>query len=484
MKNNYRPPVIVVLGHVDHGKTSLLDFIRKSSIADKEAGKITQSIGAYEATIDVQGYHTNKLTFIDTPGHEAFTKLRIRGADIADIAVLIVDATASVKPQTIESISHIKQAGIPYIVAINKVDMPSANIEKVTSELAQHEVYTEGYGGNVPALAISATKGTGIQDLLEALLITASDQELTYDPDGELEVYVVETHQEKAGITVSCIIKNGTLKVGDTVFAGEKEAKIRAIISDTGERLTEVVPSTPFVLLGFKDIPEVGGKLTRTVAEAQVSEVLRNAKPVDPFSQFFVQDTAEKLKLVLRADSQGSLEAIIPNLEKNENIDIVLSSVGDISESDIFLAKVSGAIVIAFNTKLSKQAEAVAQAEKVVVRTYNIIYNLFEELAEVSELLKEKDERARTFKGEAKVKALFTIDGQLIAGVKVTKGRVDLHDRAELYRENGLKDEALVTSIKQRAHTIESLKKGEEGGLLLDPQLDVKQGDVIKSYSI
>lgn len=479
----YRPPVVVVLGHVDHGKTTLLDYIRKSRLAAKEAGQITQSIGGYEAQVDVKGYNTDKLTFIDTPGHEAFSKLRVRGASIADIAILIVDVTASVKPQTIESISHIKQAGIPYIVALNKVDMPTANIDKVKSDLSKAEVYTEGYGGDVATVEISALKGTGVHDLLEALLIVASDHNLTYEPDGPLEAYVVETHQEKAGISVSCIIKNGSLKIGNTVYAGDKEAKIRALMTDTGARVNEVHPSMPFVLLGFKDIPDVGSVLTRTPGEARESTVIKKSK-ADQFTDFFTPDSAEKLKIVLRADSQGSLEAIIPNLEKNENIDIVLSSVGDITESDIFLAKVSKAIVIAFATKLSKQAEAIAQAEKVVVKTYSIIYNLFEELEAVSDLLKEKDERARTFKGEAKVKAIFTIEGKTIAGVKVAKGKIDLHDRAELYRNNALKDEALVLSIKQRAATIETLKKGDEGGLLLDPELDVKVGDVIKSYSI
>lgn len=479
----YRPPVVVVLGHVDHGKTTLLDYIRKSRLAAKEAGQITQSIGGYEAKVDVKGYNTDKLTFIDTPGHEAFSKLRIRGASIADIAILIVDATASVKPQTIESIMHIKQAGMPYIVALNKIDMPTANIDKVKSDLSKAEVYTEGYGGDIPTVEISAMKGTGVDDLLEALLIIASDHNFTYEPDAPLEAYVVETHQEKAGISVSCIIKNGSLKVGDTVFAGDKEAKIRALITDTGARVNEVTPSMPFVLLGFKEIPDVGSVLTTTAGEARQSSVFKKTN-AEMFTDFFTPDTSQKLNIVLRADSQGSLEAIIPNLEKNENIQIVLSSVGDVTESDIFLAKVSKAIVIAFATKISKQAELIAQAEKVVVKTYSIIYNLFEELEAVSDLLKEKDERARTFKGEAKVKALFTIEGKSIVGVKVVKGKIDLHDRAELYHNNAVKDEALVLSVKQRAATIESLKKGEEGGLLLDPQLDVKVGDVIKSYSI
>ncbi len=483
MTSQYRSPVVVVLGHVDHGKTTLLDYIRKSRLADKEAGKITQSIGGYEAQVPIKGYHTESITFIDTPGHEAFTKLRSRGADVADIAILIVDATASVKPQTIESISHIKQAKLPYIVAINKVDAKTANVDRVKADLAKHEVMTEGYGGDVPAVPISALKGDGVKDLLEAILIISAENEFTYSESADLEAYIVETHQKKAGITASCIIKNGVLNIGDMVFAGDKEAKIRALITDTGERVKKVQPSMPFVLLGFKDIPDVGLRLTTKVGEAHESEIFKK-KQADPFSEFFQDEHEEKLKIVLKADSQGSLEALIPNLQKNENLDIILSSVGEIAESDIFLAKVSGAIVIGFAVNISKPVETVAQTEKVVVKSYSIIYKLLEELEQVSELLKEKEERSRTFKGEAKVKAIFNIEGSKIAGVKVSKGRFDLHDRAELYRNNELKDEALVTNIKQRAHTVETLKKGEEGGLLLDPELDVKQGDVIKSYSI
>lgn len=263
-KELHRAPVVVVLGHVDHGKTTLLDFIRKSHVADKEAGKITQAIGAYSATISHEGYHTNKITFIDTPGHEAFTKLRLRGANVADIAILIVDATASVMPQTIESISHILQAKIPYIVAINKVDMQTANVDKVRSDLGKNGVATEGYGGDVPVALISALKGDGVEDLLEALLIMAADNNLTYDPQADVKAYVIETQQDKSGITASCIIKDGSLKVGETVFAGDKEAKIRALLDDTGKRLNEVLPSTPFLLSGFKEMPDVGVALTRS----------------------------------------------------------------------------------------------------------------------------------------------------------------------------------------------------------------------------
>src|SRR3989344_8704402 len=259
----HRPPVVVVLGHVDHGKTTLLDYIRKSNLASKEAGEITQSIGAYEAKIPLKGYDADRLTFIDTPGHEAFTKLRSRGAQVADIAILIVDATASVMPQTIESIAHIQQAGIPFIVAMNKVDLKTANTTTVKQDLAKHEVQVEGFGGTVPEVEISAKTGAGVNDLLEGVLYIAWEQNLTYDLNAPLEAYIIETQQQKAGITASCIIKNGRIKVGETVFAAYQEAKIRALMSDAGTHIQEAVPSMPFVLLGFKEIPDVGIALSR-----------------------------------------------------------------------------------------------------------------------------------------------------------------------------------------------------------------------------
>ncbi len=385
------------------------------------------------------------------------------------------------KPQTIESISHIHEAKIPYIVALNKMDMPTANPEKVKSDLAQYGVYADGYGGNVPVVGISAMKGTGIQDLLESLLLMAEDAGLSYDPEADIEAYVVETHQQKAGISVSCIIKNGLLKVGETIYAGDSEAKVKALITDTGARVNEVKPSMPFAVLGFKSTPSVGSMLSRT---PQQQAVTAHVEKQDPFAQFFKKETDQKLNIILRAESQGSLEAIVPNLHKNDNIKVILSSVGDISESDVFLAKVSGAIIIGFATQASKAVEVVAQTEKVVIKTYNIIYNLLEDLQEVSELLKEKDERARTFKGEGKVRALFTIEGTKVVGVKLSKGKFDLHDRAEVYRDGAMKDEALIVSIKQRAATVTTLKKGDEGGIVLDPDIDVKEGDVVKSYSI
>ena len=485
MSKNHRPPVVVVLGHVDHGKTSLLDYIRKSNLASKEFGEITQSIGAYEAMVPIKGYHTDRLTFIDTPGHEAFTQLRSRGANVADIAILLVDATASVKPQTIESISHIKAAGIPYIVAINKVDLESAQIDKVKRDLAKQDVLTEGIGGTIPAIPISAKTGTGVKGLLEAILLVASDHDLSYDPNGELAVYVIEANHDRAGAVASCIIKNGTLRVGDDVYAKAQKARVRALINDLGQHVKEVTPSMPFLLHGFKEIPDVGIKITReaVVAEAVVAA---EAAPYDPASasDFLREEENKRLKIIIKADSQGSAEALLPALQANPNIEVVFHGIGDISKSDIFLAKVSKAVIIGFNAGLTKSVAQIASEERVVIKTYKIIYKLLEELEEVSTLLKEKAEKAKNLKGEAKVQAIFTIEEQKVAGVKVTKGKFELKDRVELFRDNKIKAEAVLASIKQRAKSVKEVKKDQEAGLLLDPQLDIQAGDVIKSYSI
>lgn len=477
-----RPPVVVVLGHVDHGKTTLLDYIRKSNLASREAGSITQSIGGYEAHVPISGYPVDRITFIDTPGHEAFTQLRMRGANVADIAILIVDATASVKPQTIESISHIKQAELPVIVAVNKIDLETARIDKVKQDLAANQIQVEGFGGTVPFVPISAKEGRGVNDLLEGILLLASEKELTYDESAEPEVYVIEARQDKAGPTASCIIKNGTLRVGDVLYAGAQEVKVRALITDSGSQVKEVTPSMPFVLLGFKDIPEVGITLTK---QPQIRKIAVESKSQgNDFANFFGEKESDKLKVIIKADTQGSLDAILPALEKNSHLEVILSSIGEVSKSDIFLAKVSKAIVVGFNSKISKEAEKIAAQEKVLLRSYNIIYDLIDELEEVSDLMREREEKEKSFKGEAKVQALFNIDGSVVAGVKVLKGKFNINDKIEVIRGKRSIGETLLISIKQRAKASKEVKKGEEGGLLFDPQLDIQAGDVVKSYSI
>jgi translation initiation factor IF-2 len=486
MATHPRSPVIVVLGHVDHGKTSLLDHIRKSNLTSKEAGQITQSIGAYEVTIPVAGFDQNRLTFIDTPGHEAFSQLRSRGAAVADIAILIVDAVDSLKPQTIESIYHIKQAEIPYIVAVNKIDKPDGDIEKVKRDLAKHEVQVEGMGGTVPIMGISATVGTGIPDLLEALVLIASEQQLTYDDAAPAKAYIIETKQTKAGIETSCIIKDGTMKIGQTVHvAGTTPLKIKALIDDLGVRQTAVIPSQPFVLLGCDTLPEVGSLIRGESMESEQKIVVQAEAPRRlEIEDLFDKEEKETLNIIIKADSSGSLEALNGILSKIESISIQLAGVGEVTKSDIFLAKVSKAIIVGFNTKVSHDIEAIAKQERVIIKTYSIIYELLDELKEVAALMEEKDKKEVFARGEAKIIANFVIDGENIAGISITKGKIVTGDHIELYRGDNLSIESTIGSLQQRAKTVKEIQKGQEGGLKFSESIDFKVGDVIKSYSV
>lgn len=478
-----RPPVVVILGHVDHGKTTLLDYVKKTNRAAKEVGGITQSIGGFEAVVPVKGYATNKITFIDTPGHEAFTKLRARGADVADCALLIIDAVDSVMPQTKESIFHIKNAKIPYIVVVNKTDLPGASIDKVKKDLLKEEVLVEGLGGDVPVMPISAKKGEGVAELLEAILVLTSLHEQTFSPEAEMKAYIIESRVEKGGIAASAIIKDGTLKVGDTVFAGELSAKVRALFTDDGKSVSQVMPSTPFVLYGFSALPEVGIEIGKNKSLVSKKSQEPETQEKD-MRQMLVDQKKKTLKVIIKADSQGSLDAVLASLLKNESIEIMLSGVGEIAKSDIFLAKVSKAIVIGFGVQAPKAVSELAEQEKVIIKTYSLIYQLLEELTEVSHIMMEKEIKEKYIKGEAKVMASFIIEKEKIAGIKITKGKVNIKDQIELFRGDRLVGKAEVVSLKHRAKDMNELKKDMEGGILFYPVLDFNIGDVIKSYSI
>lgn len=477
-----RSPVVAILGHVDHGKTSLLDYIRRSHITKREHGGITQKIGAYEITLPIKGYATNKITFIDTPGHEAFSLLRARGANVADIAILIIDAKDSVMPQTIESISHIKTANIPFIVVLNKVDLPDANPDKVRNYLLKYEVITEEKGGTIPSLAISAKTGKGVDELLESLLLIASELNLQYNPEEPPLAYIIESKKDRRGVAASVIIKNGALKVGDTIFAGSDKAKVRSLINDRGEQVSRVEPSTPFEILGFNDLPEVGTSITSTEGiEKSYDQPITPAQKFDMQSLLEKPEPQKKLTIILKCDTQGALEAVTASLAKNQNIEIILSAVGDINKSDIFLAKTTAAIIIGFGVHVSNEVKELTKQEKIVIKTYNIIYQLLEELSEVAHLIHEKEIQEKSKKGEAKILATFVIEGEKVYGVKVTKGKMNLGDSIELYRGTNLIGKSRVVSLKHRAKSIEEAKKDQEAGIVLNPPLDFKVGDVIQS---
>ena len=482
MKN--RPPVVAILGHVDHGKTTLLDFIRKSKLAEKEHGEITQSIGAYEITTDIKDYSTNKITFIDTPGHEAFSKLRSRGANIADIAILIIDAKDSVMPQTEESISHIKNAKIPYIVVLNKTDLKEANPEKVKADLLKFDVIVEEKGGNVPCLLISAKNGKGVQELLESILLLASDLNLKYDEKNEPVAYIIETKKDKRGIVISSIIKDGILNVGDTIYASGQKNKIRSLYNDIGEQVKTVVPSSPFEILGFSKLPEVGSIITTSIKKIDDSaEKIITPKKILNLEMLLNKDESKKLNIILKTDSKGSLEAINSSIEKKGNIEIVMQSIGDIHKSDVFLATSSKSIILGFNVGVETDAEDLAKAEKVIIKRFNIIYELIDELNEVSSLLQQKDMLAKDAKGESSVLASFIIHDQQVFGVKVVKGKINLGDIIQVFRAGVLIGKTKLVSLQIRAKTVKEVKKGEEAGIMIFPIIDIKVGDVLK-YSL
>ncbi len=480
-----RPPIVAILGHVDHGKTTLLDFIRSSRIAAKEHGGITQRIGGYTAKTGIKGYSTDEITFIDTPGHEAFSRLRLRGANVADIAILIIDGKDSIMPQTIESISHIKQANIPCVVAINKTDLPEAKPEKVKNDLLRHGIQVEDKGGNVPVALISAKTGKGVKELIETILLVAEDKKLQYDPKAPFEAYIIETKKDKRGIVASAIIKNGTLHVGDQIFAGQVKGKVKSLVNDLGEHLQVVVPSLAFELLGFEDQPAVGSLITSTEGTFVVPEekTKKKEEPVSFNMKTFYNSQVEpqkKLALILKADSQGSLEAIDAILAEDPNIEIVLKAVGSVYKSDIFLAKVSKAIVIGFNTQIEQDVKDIAKQEKVIVKSYSIIYELLDELEEVASLLQEKEQHEKNLKGEAKILALFSIEGEKVFGSKLSKGKFQLGDELEIHRSGNIIGKSKIVSLQIRAKRVEEVKKEQECGIILSPALDIRVGDVIK----
>ncbi len=478
-----RSPVITILGHVDHGKTTLLDYIRKSRVAEKEHGGITQRIGAYEVATGIKGYAIDRITFIDTPGHEAFSQLRARGASVADLAILLIDGKDSVMPQTIESISHIKAAKIPFIVTINKIDLPETNIEKVKRDLLKYDVLVEGQGGTVPVVGISAKTGKGVEELLEAILLLTSDLHLQFDPKQPVKAYIIETKKTNQGVVVSAIVREGTLHVGDQIYAENQPAKIRSLISDLGKPLQEAFPSTPVEILGFAEIPPIGSLVTSSSQIKQEVAVSTTPKTIDLESFLNPQKQEKKLALIIKADSQGTLEAISNALLKKKNIEIILKGVGEIHKSDVFLAKTTKSIVIGFAVGMSPEVRDLAKQEKIVIKTYNIIYELLDELDEVATLLHEKEEREKNLKGEAKVLATFIIDRAKIFGVSMTKGKANLGDVVEVYRQKKLLGKTKISSLQVRAAPVTEVKKGDEAGMIFSPLLDITIGDMVQFIS-
>lgn len=466
-----RQPIVAILGHVDHGKTTLLDYIRTTKVAQSESGGITQSIGAYQAT-----YKDKLLTFIDTPGHAAFSKMRSRGAAVADVVVLVVAADDSVQPQTIESIKHIKAAAAPFVVAINKTDKPDANVEVVKAKLTEHEVFVEGYGGNTPCVLISGKTGTGVDTLLETILLLTELEELPYEPDKQFSAPIIEAKLDpKKGILVSAIVKTGTLNVGDMVHTETAVAKIRALFDDQGKSITKATPGMPVQILGFGSLPSVGEVIVPgTVAELMGLNSLAPANIVAPV----VDPLVKRLNLIIKADTTGSLEAIKGSF--TSDVFLITSGTGDITESDVLMAGATGSIILGFNVRVSPSVAKLAEAEKVIIKNHKIIYEILEyvekKVLKLMEPSIDEDEL-----GIATVIKVFEINSDHIAGAKVDSGRLEVGDTIHLKRGDLLKN-ARIRSIRIGKDEVKTVEATKECGVFFSPNLDVREKDVIIAY--
>ena len=493
-----RPPVVVVMGHVDHGKTSLLDRIRKTDVARREKGGITQHIGASQVELE----SGKKITFLDTPGHEAFTTLRARGAKVADIAVLVVAADDGVMPQTVEAINHAKDAGIPIIVAVNKIDLPQANPDKVLRELSEHGLIPEEWGGDTPVVRVSAKTGEGIDELLEMITLVAELEELKANPKGKTKAVIIETKLDpKRGPVATAIVQNGTLKVGDIFVAGATHGRVRAMIDDKGRRLREAPPGTPVEILGFEELPEPGDilivvpdeKTAKLLAEQrkrqkEQEKLKGTALKLEEIYEKIQKGELKELKIVLKADTIGSIEALKKALEElstdKVKVSIIHSGVGAISESDIMLAKASGAIVIGFNTRPNPAARKLLEEEKVDVRTYGIIYDAVEDVKKALEGLLEP-EKVEELLGQAEVRATFKIKKVgTVAGCYVLEGKLVRGAKARLVREGVVIYDGEIEGLKRFKEDVKEVPKGFECGVKLKDFNDIKVGDIIECYEI
>ena len=491
-----RSPVVTVMGHVDHGKTSLLDAIRQTNVIDREAGGITQHIGA--STVKV---NNKKVVFLDTPGHEAFTSMRARGAQLTDIAILVVSADDGVMPQTIEAINHAKAAGVPIIVAINKIDKPDANPDRVKQELTEHGLMPEDWGGDTICVPVSALKNMGIDDLLEMITLVAEMQELKANPNRRAKGIIIEAQLDKGrGPVATVLVQKGTLTVGDSIVAGSSFGKVRAMIDDKGKRVKKVGPSTPVEILGLSEVPDAGehlysvndDKKAREVAEERKAnlrrEQLKSTQKVslDYLFEQIKQGEVKDLNIIIKADVKGSIEAVKQSLEKLSTDEVrvnpIHGGVGAITESDIMLASASNAIVIGFNVRPTTTAIELSKRESVDVRTYRIIYNAIEDIeAAIKGMLDPEFEEVVL--GRAEIRATFKVpNAGVVGGVYVLNGKITRNSKIRLLRDNIVIHEGSIDSLKRFKDDVKELLTGYEGGLSLEGYNDIKEGDIAEAF--
>ena len=491
-----RPPVVTVMGHVDHGKTSLLDSIKKTHVTQSEAGGITQHIGAY--TVNLSG---KKITFLDTPGHEAFTSMRLRGAQTTDIAVLVVAADDGVMPQTIEAISHARSAEVPIIVAITKIDKPEANPERVKQELMNENLVAEEWGGDTIVVGVSSKTGEGIDELLEMILLVAEMRELKANPNRRAIGTIIEANLDKAkGPMATILIKNGTLRFGDSIVSGVCSGRIRAMEDDKGKKVKKAGPSMPVVVLGLNEVPNAGDtiyavnddKTAKAIADKN-SEISREKRlsqttkiSLDNLFEKISEEDVKELNIVVKADVKGSVEALNQSLLKlstNEvKISIIHSGVGGINESDVTLASASNAIVIGFNVRPNINAIELAKAEDVEIRTYRVIYEIINDIEQAAKGMLDPD-IVEEILGRCEIRQTFKLpNNQMVAGVYVLNGKILRNSKVKVLRDDVVIHEGDIASLKRFKDDAKELATGFEGGLVIDGFNDIKEGDLLESF--
>lgn len=485
-----RPPVVVVMGHIDHGKSTLLDYIRKSNVVAGEKGGITQHISAYEVIHKDEKNVDQKITFLDTPGHEAFSKMRERGAKIADIAILVVSAEDGVKPQTIEAYKTIEESGLPYIVAINKIDKEGANIEKTKMELAEKEIYLEGYGGKVPFIPISAKVGTGVDDLLSLILILAEVENFTADQDTDASGFVIESHMDsKRGIQATLIIKDGTIKKGMTVVVEDSLCSTRIIENFLGVNIDQATVSAPIRLVGWSKVPQIGGEFKTFEKKSDAEKYATEWQNMPSKKTANPRDTESNKKiipLVIKADVAGSLEAVEKEITKikSENIEfkILVKGAGPISESDIKSLN-ADAIVIGFNVKADKNATELALNKNIEIHYFDIIYKMTEWLAEEMEKRRPRIETIETT-GKAKIIKSFTRtkERQVIGG-KVIEGQINLDSTVKIMRRDFEIGKGKIVNLEKSKVKTSTVEEGAEFGMMLESKIEIVAGDIIESFT-
>ncbi len=490
-----RAPVVTIMGHVDHGKTTILDTIRKTKVAEQEPGKITQKIGAYKITVN-----KHPIVFIDTPGHEAFTAMRAMGAKVTDIVVLVVAADEGVKPQTIEAIDHARSANVPIIVAVNKIDKVNANIDKVKQQLSEIGLVPDDWGGDTVYVPVSGVTGEGIDDFLEMIILVGEMLELKADPTGPAEGVVIESKlDKKKGPLISVIIQKGVLKISDPFIAGSTWGKVKAMFDDKENKLNQAGPSTPVEILGAHDIATPGEKFQVVKSEKEAKKIVEQRKEEKtsylPVKKITLEDlykeiekgTAKELKIILKCDTSGSIDAIKKSIEKipQEEVEITIihSGTGAISESDVLLASASNGIVIGFNVSVEPKAKELAKREGIEIKTYNVIYELIDELTRAIEGML-SPEIKEVLNGQAVVKKVFKIGkDQMVAGCIVVDGKVVINSKVKIIRDGKIIHEGVLSSLKRFKESVKEVGKNTECGIMVSDFSDFKEGDIIQSYT-